>query len=55
MAVCASQVIGVHGKPGMAATAAVLEKTTLVVAFGVPELSVLLCNLKYEYRLCHRL
>lgn len=38
-------VIGVHGKPGMRGTAAVLEKTTLVVAFAVSELSVLLCNL----------
>ena len=30
-------VIGVHGKPGLAATAAVIEAATLVVAFGVSE------------------
>ena len=38
-------VVGVHGKPGMAATAAVIDEASLVVAFGVPELSVLLCDM----------
>ena len=37
-------VIGVHGKPGLAATAAVIEAATLVVAFGVSELTALLCD-----------
>lgn len=37
-------VIGVHGKPGLAATAAVIEAATLVVAFGVSELTVLVCD-----------
>ena len=38
-------VVGVHGKPGMATTAAVIDESSLIVAFGVPELSVLLCDL----------
>lgn len=37
-------VVGVHGKPGLAHAASVLEEASLVVAFGVGDLTVLLCD-----------
>ena len=37
-------VIGVHGKPGLANAASVIETSTLVLAFGVGDLHVLLCD-----------
>ena len=37
-------VVGVHGKPGMADAASVIEASTLVLALGVSDLHVLLCD-----------
>mmetsp|Transcript_1632 Transcript_1632/g.5008 ORF Transcript_1632/g.5008 Transcript_1632/m.5008 type:complete len:763 (-) Transcript_1632:58-2346(-) len=37
-------VMGVHGKPGLEASARLIESCELVLAFGVHDYSVLLCN-----------
>jgi len=37
-------VVGVHGKPGLAEAAAILDEATLVLAIGVSDLTVLLCD-----------
>lgn len=37
-------VIGVHGKPGLEASAAMVQTAELVLSFGVHDLTLLLCN-----------